>query len=194
MTPLFRTGVWLILFLCSGYACPQLWSGILEPDRAIEWAGSGVGRIPERTQICATLTAPATTLQINAALARCGPDQAVFLEAGTYAIDGNIVVPSRVTLRGAGAGRTILNATGAMGGSVIKLGGGSVPFRPIQILSGSNRQSTKIQLAPDQPIEPGMFLAIAETNDPAYVSSGGSEGNCNWCDGGWTKSGSLARG
>ena len=39
-----------------------------------------------------------------------------------------------------------------------------------------------------------MYLAIAEINNPAYVSTAGSGGNCNWCDGDWTKNGSLARG
>jgi hypothetical protein len=31
-------------------------------------------------------------------------------------------------------------------------------------------------------------------NDPAFVSSTGSGGNCHWCDGDWTKNASFARG
>ncbi len=38
-----------------------------------------------------------------------------------------------------------------------------------------------------------MYLAIAEVNNPKFVTSAGSGGNCNWCDG-WTDTGELARG
>jgi len=39
-----------------------------------------------------------------------------------------------------------------------------------------------------------MYLVITEINNLSYVSSAGSGGICNWCDGGWTEKGSLARG
>jgi hypothetical protein len=39
-----------------------------------------------------------------------------------------------------------------------------------------------------------MYLVIAEINNLAYVTTVGSGGNCDWCDGGWTEKGSLARG
>jgi hypothetical protein len=189
-----KTGrAWVAWLLLSACASAQAWRPFLEADRAIDWSGAGVGHIPERAGLCARLTPSATTAQINAALASCPAEQAVFLAAGTYEIDGNIRVPSRVTLRGAGAGRTILNATGVLGGAVITLGGGSAPFHPVKIVGGGSAGSTRLLLPHGESID-SQFLVIAETNDPAFVSSGGIEGNCNWCDGDWTKTGDLARG
>jgi hypothetical protein len=136
----------------------------------------------------------ATLAEINAALASCPSGDTVYLAAGTYAIPGTVVVPSNVTLRGAGASRTILNAVGTGGGDVISLGSGSVPFHPFRITKGATGGSTKIELSNASDIAVGMYLVIAEINNPSYVSSAGSGGSCNWCDGGWTEKGSLARG
>ena len=190
-----RTSIFCAVFLFAT-ACnsTQLSNSILTPVQGIDWSDAGAGRIPQRPALCASLTPSATVAQINAALAACPPEQAVFLAAGTYAIDGNLHIPSNVTLRGAGAGRTILNATGMSGGPVIGLGSGSVLFRPVKIVGGMTAGSKQMLVTPDSEVEPGMFLVVAETNDPDYVSSSGSDGDCNWCDGGWTKTGSLARG
>jgi len=98
----------LSLSLCS-YA--QLWSGILDTSRAIDWNQAGViGGIPNRTSICATLNPGATAAQINSAIASCPSGQVVFLNAGTYNLSSGIVFDnkSNVTLRGAGANQTFL--------------------------------------------------------------------------------------
>jgi hypothetical protein len=174
-------------------AAAQAWRPFLAPERGIDWSGSGVGAIPARAVHCASLKSDATVERINAALAACPAGQAVFLQAGTYAIKGTVRVPSNVTLRGAGADETILNATGS-GEAVIAMGSGGVPYRPRVIRNGAAGGSTRIELAPADGIRAGMYLAIAEKNDPAYVTAAGSGGNCNWCDGGWTKDGSMARG
>lgn len=158
----------------------------------VDWSQSGVGRIPPRTQICANLNAPAGVGQINAALAACPSGQTVYLAPGTYAITGTVRIPSNVTLRGAGADRTILNATGTSG-DVISMGSGSVAYRPVRITAGATAGSTSLQLSGAPGLRVGSYLVIAETNDPAYVSTAGSGGNCNWCDG-WTDNGRLARG
>jgi hypothetical protein len=146
---------------------------------------------------CATLKPAATLEQINAALTSCPAGQAVFLEAGTYAINGTVRVPSNVTLRGAGADKTILNATGS-GEAAIAMGSGGVPFRPRAIKSGATQGaiqgSTQIELVSAEGIAAGQYLVITERNDPAYVTAAGSGGNCNWCDGGWTRDGGMARG
>ena len=189
-----RLSACLLLIFAAACSYSQRSRGILDRGRFIDWSGAGVGNISSRTQICSALTPTAGTVQINAVLAACPADHTVLLSAGTYSIDGNIVVPSNVTLRGAGAGRTILNATGVLGGSVITLGGGSVPFHSVAVRSGSTAGSTQIVAPPHHDIRPGILLVITEINDSPRVSSSGSEGNCNWCDGGWTKTGSLARG
>ena len=180
-----------VLLLC-GQAQP--WSQILKPSQAIDWTDSGVGGIPARAVYCASLMPTATVEQINAALASCPHGEAVYLARGTYSIAGTINIPSNVTLRGAGANLTILNATGKGGGDVISLGSGWVHYNPVSITGGASAGSTNIAVASASGIHTGTFLVITETNNPGYVSSSGSEGTRNWCDGEWTKTGSLARG
>src|ERR1700679_3149366 len=113
----------IFLFVFSLYSQAQVWSPLLSSNAAIDWSKSGVGGIPARTTNCASLTSSATVAQINSALASCASGQTVSLAAGTYSVTGNINVPSNVTLRGAGANLTILNATGS-GGNVVNLGSG----------------------------------------------------------------------
>ncbi len=171
----------------------QPWQPILANGRGIDWSAAGVGVIPSRAVHCANLQPSATVAQINAALAACPAEQSVYLEPGIYTVAGSIHVPSNVTLRGAGADQTILNATGS-GEAVIAAGSGGVPFRPRVIHLAPSAGAMQIELVSASGIAPGSFLAVAERNDPAYVTSAGSGGNCNWCDGGWSKDGSLARG
>jgi O-antigen/teichoic acid export membrane protein len=182
----------LLVFACYGYAQP--WAPILNAKQAIDWSGAGVGGIPVRATNCVSLTQSASTAEINAALASCRSGETVYLAAGTYSITGTVHVPSNVTLRGAGASATILNATGTSGGDVISMGEGSVAFKPLRITSGATSGSTRIEVKDTTGIRAGMYLAIAEINNPTYVSSAGSGGNCNWCDGDWTQDGSIARG
>src|SRR6185437_11786348 len=184
---------WMLVLVFPGCCVCQSWRPFLAKDRGIDWSAAGVGVIPARAVHCADLQPSATVLQINAALAACPAEQSVYLEPGIYTVAGSIHLPSHVTLRGAGADQTILNATGS-GEAVIAMGSGGVPFRPRVIHPAPSAGATHIELISASGIVPGSFLAIAERNDPAYVTSAGSGGNCNWCDGGWSKDGSLARG
>src|SRR5438093_8014072 len=81
-----------LLVLClSTPAHAQLWSGILDPSRAVDWSQAGIpGGIPNQTTVCATLNPGATAAQINSALAACPSGQVVFLNAGTYNLSGPI--------------------------------------------------------------------------------------------------------
>ena len=172
----------------------QAWAPILNSKQAIDWSTAGVGQVPARSVHCAELTPSATVVEINATLASCPSGQSVVLAAGTYSVAGSVHVPSNVTLRGAGANLTILNAIGANGGPVISLGSGSVDFKPYRVTGGATAGSTNIEVSNSSGIQVGMYLTITELNDLTYISAAGSGGNCNWCDGGWTEKGSLARG
>jgi hypothetical protein len=112
----FRFIVTLLAGLAMmGTAGAQQWSGIIDPARAIDWSNAGVqGGIPLRTAICATLSPGATAAQVSAAIAACPANQVVFLNAGTYNFSTGLVFNSKsnITLRGAGADKTILNFTG----------------------------------------------------------------------------------
>jgi len=183
----------LVLTALAPRSRAQLWKPILDPSRAIDWSKAGVGGIPPRTKLCASLTSAATLVQINLALANCPREQTVFLAAGTYSIPGTVNIPSYVTLRGAGADRTILNATGTDHGWVVSMGTEAVPYRPVSITGGATAGSTQIVVDNPFHIAVGKYLVITEQNSLSFVSTAGAQGNCNWCDG-WTKTGAFARG
>src|SRR2546427_8063 len=123
-----------LLVLClSTPAHAQLWSGILDPSRAVDWSQAGIpGGIPTRTTICATLNPGATPAQINSAIASCPAGQVVFLTAGTYNISGGITFngQSNVTLRGAGPDKTFLVFSGSNGCGGVRAGHGHRWQRP----------------------------------------------------------------
>src|SRR6266568_6692677 len=108
----------LILLCLSTPAHAQLWSGIIDPSRAVDWSSPGiVGGIPNRTTICSTLNPGATAAQINSAIASCPSGQVVKLNAGTYNLSTGIIFnnKSNVTLRGVGPDKTFLVFTGGNG-------------------------------------------------------------------------------
>src|SRR3989442_15229665 len=107
----------LVLLCLSTPAHAQLWSGILDPSRAIDWTRAGAGTVPNRATICSALSPGATSAQINSAIAACPSGQVVFLSSGTYSISGQIFFnnKSNVTLRGAGPDQTFVKFT-ARGG------------------------------------------------------------------------------
>ena len=185
-----------VFAMSSRYSQAQLWAPILNPERAIDWSNAGVGGIPGRTVNCRVLTSSATVAQINSALASCPDGQSVLLKTGRYSITGTINIPSNVTLRGDGADKTILNASGTGGGSVINLGSGGPPWAPptISILRGVTAGSRSIVVSNSAGISVGKLLSIGEINNPSFVTSRGSEGVCKWCDLNWSKEGSYSRG
>jgi hypothetical protein len=120
--------------------------GILPADRnaSANWQMAGMlsaGGIPTRTAVCATLSPRGggrdDTANIQNAVNNCPLGQVVSLSAGTFTIaEGNFVLVNKgITLRGAGAGVTILQRTdGAKLGSYVP---GSNPS-PI-IIAGPQR-------------------------------------------------------
>jgi len=157
----------LLLVLCPGSHAQTTapWAGVLAPSRAMAWNPGVVGGIPNRTNICSTLTASATTAQINSAIASCSAagGGVVFLSAGTYSNATSTICfagAANVTLRGAGANLTILAPTavaschGLYGGSFgIGLSSadgnsnGSIINGPVSWTSGYGAGTTVITLA-----------------------------------------------
>jgi hypothetical protein len=91
----------------------QEWSGVLAPNRAIDWSSAGVtGGIPSnRTQCGSTIAAySGAPTRINNALAACRANHYVQLGAGTFTLTSGIKIQgtNNVTLRGAGADQTSL--------------------------------------------------------------------------------------
>src|SRR5215469_15619212 len=108
----------------------QLWSGILDPSRAIDWSGAGVpGGVPNRTTQCGPTidvsgdtTGAQDVTNVNAAIQNCytQPNTVVQLGAGTFYNCGGFTfgspqnkngytnIVNNVSLRGAGPLNTIV--------------------------------------------------------------------------------------
>ena len=153
-------------------------SDLLPDDRIIDWTYAGVpGGIPARTTTFRTLGPGATAAEINAAVtAASGSGQVVFLAAGTYNINALIDIGSvtGVTIRGAGAGRTIINSTAGGTDSIVinprgyidaAISGGT------NIASGYTKGSTSITLASTPPslFRVGNLIQIVQDDDYILV-------------------------
>ena len=181
----------ILLFLCA-WAHAQNWSGILDPTRAIDWKQAGVqGGIPNRTTVCTTLQASAfgngssdATGGIQSALNSCPNSQVALLSAGTFRINGSLTIPSNRVLRGAGPTQTILDLHGS-GNYAIHFGSDTNPNAGTSnaITGGATQGSTSITVS-GSGISAGMLLMISQ-NDTSYMTPVGSDGTCDWCDGGW---------
>ena len=141
--------------------------------RVITWEGNvGVdGGIPNRTTIYTTIetaTQGNDTFAINNALSNCPGGQVVKLGTGTFTISGTLNMKSNCTLRGDGAGVTILNniANGVFG--IIRFGSGFTNASSATISnvsSGYTQGSTSVTLANASAFSPGDFVYFDEFND-----------------------------
>jgi hypothetical protein len=90
-------------------------AAIIPPDRNFSWNPglNSKGGIPVRTKICATLSPGGSndSAKIQAAINSCPVGQVVMLSAGTFIVNNFLLIRSSITLRGAGAGVTILSKT-----------------------------------------------------------------------------------
>jgi hypothetical protein len=114
--------MFMLVLAVSSYA--QNWSGLLDPQRAIDWSHAGAGAIPPRSTICATLgvagqvstyVQSVNSSDVASALIGCPAGETVLLNPGTYNLLSTLNISiSNVTLRGAGPQQTILKwSTGA---------------------------------------------------------------------------------
>jgi hypothetical protein len=102
------------------------------------------GGIPNRTTVCATLSPSGgdDSAAIQAALNSCPTSQVVMLNAGTFTVNNYLLIHSSITLRGSGAGQTILRKTN-----------GARP-RTSKVVSGTNGILT--------PVDPGSYTYDAQ--------------------------------
>jgi hypothetical protein len=124
-----RWGRFFLLFLLVDLgavavrAQTPLWSGIINAPRATNWQNAGVtGGIPDATwtQCGSTIAAygssgsPASPAAINNAISACGPNTYVQLGAGTFYLNGGLLVngQNNVAIRGMGANSTFLIFSG----------------------------------------------------------------------------------
>ena len=102
------------------------------------------GGIPSRATVCATLSPSGgdDSTAIQAALDSCPANQVVMLNAGTFTVNNYLLIHSSITLRGSGAGVTILKKTN-----------GARP-RTSTVVSGTNGILT--------PVDPGTYTYDAQ--------------------------------
>lgn len=106
----------ILLLLFPLPAAAQLWSGIIDPARAIDWTSAGVnGGIPSAswTQSGSTIAAGASAATIQSALNACGTNHYVQLGSGTFTLNNGLSIPSNCVLRGNGANNTLLTMSGS---------------------------------------------------------------------------------
>jgi len=198
----------LAFIFAAGSLCAQI-SSPISSSRTIDWTNSGIpGGIPQRAVISSTIDANTygngtmdATAAIQNALNNCPANEVVLLGAGTFEIDGNIQVPSNVTLRGSGPQKTILKGFGS-GQAMISFGPGPtfsgktwIPdsVYSIPVSAGSTRGSNTVTLIHSAGITVGSYLLMTELNDTSFVTVNGSYGKCNWCDGFWGGARSLGQ-
>jgi hypothetical protein len=139
-------------------------SDIVPQERLYDWTYAGIpGGIPARTTIYTTLGSGATAAQINSALSACPSGQVVSLSAGTYSVSQiSFGSKSGVTLRGAGAGQTIIRPTNDYG--IVHEVTEFSESAGIAVASGYTKGSTVITLAsaPTSSFVAGRLVIIAE--------------------------------
>ncbi len=88
---------------------------IIPPDRNFTWNPGMMskGGIPNRTTICATLSPSGRddSAAIQARLDSCPSNQVVMLKPGIFIVNNYLLIHTPITLRGSGAGITILGKT-----------------------------------------------------------------------------------
>ena len=152
----------------------SLTSEIVPQDRLYNWTYAGVpGGIPNRTTVYRTLSSGATAAQINSAISSCPSGQVVYLSAGTYSVGQiNFGAKSGVTLRGAGAGKTIIRPNSDDGIVQELLEFSESAGKAVS--SGYTKGSTVITLAsaPTSRFVAGNLIVIAEDASPNKWGTG----------------------
>ena len=109
-----RAAFCLLFFVAPAHAQSQSGS-IIPSDRNFTWNPGMMskGGIPNRTTICATLSPSGgnDSAAIQAKLNSCPSGQVVMLNPGVFTVNNYLLVHSSITLRGSGAGTTILKKT-----------------------------------------------------------------------------------
>ncbi|MBO0734209.1 MAG: pectate lyase [Methylocapsa sp.] len=167
---------------------------MLPADRNFPWNPGMMskGGIPARTAVCATLSPSGRddSGAIQARLNGCPPGQVVMLGPGTFIINHLLWIHSPVTLRGSGAGVTILEKTNGAKARVsqfVPASYGSYPFdaQPIVIigpsrwngpdnltsqnLTADGRQgSYSVTVKDARGFSPGTFVLLDETSGASW--------------------------
>ena len=85
----------VLFFCCSGYLFGQAWSGIVRPDRGVDWSKRVVvGGIPTRTTVCSSVESRSFGFANQFRHIFLRVREKVHLNAGTYNLSGGVVCSS----------------------------------------------------------------------------------------------------
>jgi hypothetical protein len=184
-----------ILLLLPAVARAQLWSGIIDSKRAIDWSQAGLpgSTLPDTNwPICTTISPySGTDATITSALAACNTAHpaggVVVLGAGTFTLSSGISFPvntvGHLALRGQGANSTTIvmtttNACSIGGGGIICMQGndGSYPQQGgsphfVNVTSGYSKGSTQLILDSLNTATVGSILVLNQCNT-GYTPTG----------------------
>lgn len=177
-----RIRIFAALIFCA--VSPRVAAQIVPDGERIVWQGNvGIpGGVPNRTSVFQVIPAGVSEATIQTALNACPSNGVVQLTNGTYNLTVPLVIPSYVTLRGKGAGLTILNGAGT-GNGLVRFGSevqGGYSGLSHNITSGFSKDSTNIVLNNVSGISVGTVLAIDELNDYTIETNNGTYGTINW--------------
>lgn len=167
-------------------------STILPADRRVPWAPGIPGGIPERTQICATVTDPPwnaagdgvqdDAAAIQDAIDACPEGQVVHVPAGTYRVTQTIYLLKDVVLRGDGPAATRIEGDAVPNWAILNLGEqwdeSNAPIT--SITSGFDKGSTRIVVADASGFAVGDLVNVDQLNDGELVNVAGSESPCTY--------------
>jgi len=201
----------------DGFCCGGAWRGsacgppggsyALPADRATAWRPGrmALGGIPSRTAQCGPTVQASSygdgsadaTAAIQAALDACPEGQVVQLSPGTFTIDDDILyLRSGVTLRGAGAGRTVLRRTnGAMDGvdavgvakPVVVVGQSRWTYgeSSTDLAATAGKGATSISVASSAGLAAGMLVLVDELSGATWMPDPQGRGRQVWASPDW---------
>lgn len=127
---------------------------VIPPERLADWAQAGLPDVPARTRVVEL-----GGEDIQAAIDAAEPESVLFLPEGVY--DG-LRLKSRVTLRGAGPGKTILKGP-------IRVGAGGADWwypNRLRLDVQGRRGDGALRVSDSSRLKPGMLVQLARKNDP----------------------------
>ncbi len=149
-------------------AAAQVDTSIVPFEGRTTWAPGVQGGIPDRPTVCATLEASRfgngtaeASAAIQSVIASCPAGQTVRLSAGRFLLNNHLLINKGITLRGAGAGQTVLQKTNG----AKRFADRAVDAQPI-IVVGPNRwpkidSTTSAALAADA-VKGSMSVVVSD--------------------------------
>jgi len=173
-----------------------LLSGILPPERRVDWRPGIPGGIPTRSTQCADVTQPPygavgdgiadDTIAIQSAIDACPAGAVVFVPAGTYRVTSGLALQTGVVLRGAGPAATRIEGDGVAEKAIIQAGSWDESNSPeTAVTGGLAKESAMLTVAESSVFVVGDFVIIDQLNDDDLVRAAGEqvdpgESPCSW--------------